>query len=257
MDKPDATQPGTWTADARRGGRFRKCAAAALGMVLLLVVMMAAREDAPSHQGRSAEYWLREVFSPRSLNAPNPGAAQREAIEAFQQMGTNGVRFLVSGLEREDSAWNQIRLRFHPRLPDGIKQRIPEPVSADSLKSAAALVLLNVRDPQPDKTLARLVELLKSRDAQTRALAASFLPHYSLNYRTLDFSQYNAQMRSALGDTNYWIRIYAALTMLRTGTADSDMIFALSPGLTSGNITMSNSLVSVIEQLKKLDEVKE
>jgi hypothetical protein len=219
---------------------------------LLFVVLSATQESVPSHAGRSAEAWLRDVFGPRRLAAANPGAVQREALDAFRHMDTNGINFLVEALERDDTFWNRLALKLHPKLPAAIRQQLPEPIRADTLKSAASLVLLNVRNPQPEMTFPNLVELLGSSNPRTRLFAWGVVSHYPLRYRTLDIEPYAPQFRRALGDTNYWIRVYAANTLQYANLAGPEMIPALSPALTSGDPTLSNAVHSVIRQLEKL-----
>lgn len=219
---------------------------------LLFVVFWATQESVPSHAGRSAEAWLRDVFGSSRLASANPGAAQREAIDAFRQMGTNGISFLVEALGRDDTFWNRIALKLHPKLPAALRQQLPEPIRADTLKSAASLVLLNVRNPQPEITFPNLVELLGSSDPRTRLFAWGVVSHYPLRYRTLDLEPYAPQFRRALGDTNYWIRVYAVNTLQHANLAGPEMIAALSPALISGDPTLSNAIRNVIRQLEKL-----
>ena len=219
---------------------------------LLFVVFLATQERVPSHAGRSAEAWLRDIFGPQRLASANPGAVQREAIDAFRDMGTNGISFLVEALGRDDTFWNRLALKLHPKLPAVLKQQLPEPIRADTLKNAASLVLLNVRNPQPEIIFPNLVELLGSSDPRTRLFAWGVVSHYPLRYRTLDLEPYAPQFRRALGDTNYWIRVYAVNTLQYANLAGPEMIPALSPALTSGDPTLSNAVQNVIRQLEEL-----
>ncbi len=219
---------------------------------LLFVVFLATQERVPSHAGRSAEAWLRDIFGPQRLASANPGAVQREAIDAFRDMGTNGISFLVEALGRDDTFWNRLALKLHPKLPAVLKQQLPEPIRADTRKGAASLVLRNISDPQPEKTFQRLVEMLGSSNTITRERAWSLVPGYSTRYRTLNIEPYEPHFRQALGDTNYWIRVRAIITLRDAGLAGSEMIPALRPALTSGDPILSNSVQSVIRQLEKL-----
>lgn len=219
---------------------------------LLFVIFLATQERVPSHAGRSAEAWLRDVFGPRRLAAANPRLSQREAIDAFRHMGTNGISFLVEALGRDDTFWNRLALKLHPKLPAALRQQLPEPIRADTLKSAASLVLLNVRNPQPEMTFPNLVGLLSSSNPRTRLFAWGVVSHYPLRYRTLGLEPYAPQFRRALGDTNYWIRVHAVATLQYANLAGPEMIPALSPALTSGDPTLSNSVQRVIQQLEKL-----
>jgi hypothetical protein len=219
---------------------------------LLFVVFLTTQERVPSHSGRSAEAWLRDVFGSSRLAFANPGAVQREAIDAFRHMGTNGISFLVEALGRDDTFWNRLALKLHPKFPAALRQQLPEPIPTDALKGAASLVLLTVRDSQPEKTFQQLVELVESRHPPTRERAWFVVSHYPLRYRRLHLESYAPQFRRALGDTNYWIRVYAVVTLQHAGMAGPELISALSPALTSGDPTLSNSVQSVIQQLEKL-----
>lgn len=219
---------------------------------LLCVVFLATQERVPSHAGRSAEVWLRDVFGPRRLASANPGASQREAIDAFRHMGTNGISFLVEALGRDDTFWNRIALKLHPKLPAALRQQLPEPIRADTLKNAASLVLGNIPDPQPEKTFPQLVEMLESPYPLTRARAWGVVSVYSLQYQMLSLEPYAPQFRRALGDTNYWIRLHAVVTLRHANLAGPEMIPALSPALTSGDPILSNSVHGVIQRLEKL-----
>jgi hypothetical protein len=219
---------------------------------LLFVVFLATQEKVPSHAGRSAEAWLRDVFGSSRWAFTNSGAVQREAIDAFQHMGTNGISFLVEALGRDDTFWNRIALKLHPKFPAALRQQLPEPIGADALKGAASLVLLTVRDSQPERTFQQLVELVESPHPPTRERAWFVTSYYPLRYRRLDIEPYAPQFRRALGDTNYWIRVYAVVTLQHAGLAGPEMIPALSPALTSGDPTLSNSVQDVIRRLEKL-----
>ena len=65
--------------------------AAAATIVLAVVVGWAGSwSTGPSYGGRYGEAWLRDVFAPNGA-----GTSQTSAIAAFNQMGTNGIAFLV------------------------------------------------------------------------------------------------------------------------------------------------------------------
>jgi hypothetical protein len=219
---------------------------------LLFVVVLATQERVPSHAGRSAEAWLRDIFGPQRLAAANPRHSQREAIDAFRHMGTNGISFLVETLGREDTFWNRLALKLHPKLPAALRQRLPEPIRADTLKNAASLVLLNASNPHPEAAFSRMVELLESSNPLTQGHAWGVVSQYPLRYPTLDLEPYAPQFRRALGDTNYWTRVYAVNTLQHAGLAGPEMIPALSPALTSGDPTLSNAVQNVIRRLEKL-----
>lgn len=203
----------------------------ALGL-LLLVILLASPERMPSHAGRSAESWLRDVVF--SITAgPDPTATP------------NQVRDF-------NSRWYPIALALHSRLPNPIKRYVPEPVNRLYLAGAASTVLMNVNDTEPEATSRRLVTLLESPNLNTRWNSWVLVFRYSERYKPLDLTSYETQFRSGLEDTNGWIRAHAVLTMLQGGMADSEMIPALSPALTSGDPNLSNMVEYLVRQLEKL-----
>lgn len=219
---------------------------------LLLVILSTTGEKVPSHAGRSAEAWLLAVFNPEEWAFTNDDVSQRPIIDAFRHMGTNGISFLVNTLERKDTAWNRMAQKLHPKLPAAIRQRLPEPVKADTLVSAAALLLSNMTETQPNEILPLLVELLDSPRPRTRQIAWVIVRDYSIRHGALKNEAHELQLRAALGDRNPWIRLYAVVIMIEANLAGPEMIPALSPALTSGDPTLSNSVQNVIRQLEKL-----
>lgn len=220
--------------------------------VLLFVVLLATQERMPSHAGRPAEAWLLAVFNPEEWTFTNDDVSQRPIIDAFRHMGTNGISFLVNTLERKDTAWNRMAQKLHPKLPAVIRQRLPEPVKADTLVSAAALLLSNMTETQPNEILPLLVELLDSPHPRTRQIAWVIVRDYSIRHGALKNEAHELQLRAALGNRNPWIRLHAVVIMIEANLAGPKMIPALSPALTSGDLTLSNSVQSVIRQLEKL-----
>jgi hypothetical protein len=236
-----------------------------LAIVVLGLLLFVTKERAPSHAGRSAESWLRDVVFSITF-PPNPTASpiqvrdfiqhgqtlQKEAIEAFDQMGPAGVQFLVEALEHQNSRWYPIALALHSRLPNPIKRHVPEPVNRVYLAGAASTVLMNLNDTEPEATFRQLVALLESPNPNTRWNSWVLVFRYSEKYKPLNLTSYETQFRSALGDTNGWIRAHAVLTMLQGGMADSEMIPALSPALASGDSNLSNMVEVLIRLLEKL-----
>jgi hypothetical protein len=218
----------------------------------LFVVFLATQERAPSHAGRSAELWLRDIFSAQTMASTNIWRSQQAAIEAFQQMEPDGIPFLTEALRRRNSVWNRAALAIHPNLPNGIRKHVPEPANMDILAGAASLVLMHTIDPQPDRAFPQLVQLLGSSDPNRRRTAWALVSRYAESYKSLDLAPHELHFRSALGDTNGWIRVHAVLTMLQGDMADSAMIPALSPALTSGDPNLSNVVEYLVRQLETL-----
>ena len=134
---------------------------------------------------------------------------------AFREMGTNGIAFLVEALDRRDNTMSRFYRRLYPKLPAAIGRRLAEPVEPDALAHAASLVLLNVRDDTPERTLPRLIQLLAAENPQTRLRVAITVQHYSLNYPNLDFARFRLDLARILNDSNDLVRLNAVLVMER------------------------------------------
>jgi len=260
MDEAEPKAAPSARVEVRRSTKLWLLAFVLLGLFLLFI-MTATKEQGPSHSGRPAEEWLREVgqtiiaASNRTvLQSQIKDSFQRKkaSVEAFQQMGPPGVQFLVEALGRQNSRWNRIALDLHPSLPDFVRRYVPEPVNRVVLPGAASTVLVNLKDTEPVATFGRLVALLESPSPNTRLNASVLIWRYTEKYESLDLPHYAPQFRSALDDANYWIRVNAVLTMHRGKMADAGMIPALSPALTSGDSTLSNFVQIVIRKLEKL-----
>ncbi len=175
-----------------------------VGVVLLTAAAVLSgilpRERIPSYGGRSATDWLRDVFG--SQNATGQGAA----IDAFREMGAHGTVFLVGALGYHETLPRAIYRRIYVSVPALIRRGWHSPESQDTLANAASLVLMNVRDADPQRTFPNLVRLLASPHPRTRLYAAGVVEIYALNYRELDLAPYRSQFMAASHDTNIWIQ---------------------------------------------------
>ena len=229
----------------RQNGR-RLCAVG-IGTVILLTTLIWAipRPDAPAYAGRSAESWLRGVFGTSS--AAN---SQMAALAAFREMGTNGIAFLVEALDRRDNTIDRFYRRIYPKLPAAIGRRLAEPVEPDALAHAASLVLLNVRDDTPERTLPRLIQLLAAENPRTRLHVASTVQHYSLNYPNLDFARFRLDLARILDDSNDWVRLNAVLVMERAKLGGPELAAALRPALTNSDGTIRRAAQSTLDRIE-------
>ena len=163
----------------------------------------------PSYAGRSAEDWL-NVYHNRSGST-----SAVAAFDAFRQMGTNGVAFLVESLGRGDNVWSQ---RVYPSIfrhvPMVVAERLPEPGYPDALASTAQMVLAELtvekRDSTPERTFTRLVKLLELRDDLRREWVAAVVGQYANTYPQLDLAPFRAELARALNDDYPGVRFLIA-----------------------------------------------
>ncbi len=219
---------------------------------LVLVLVSSHSTTVPTHAGRSADAWLLNYANSKFDNSTNAATTQQASVEAFRQMGTNGISFLIECLGRKDTPWARMALRFYPVLPTVVRQRISQPVAAESMSGTAFIALLHVSEEQPDEALPQVLSHLNSSNSRIRLSTWRLFPHLASFHPSVDFEPYEVQLQEALNDTSYWIRLYAVDTMLYLGKADSEMISALSPALRSGDVAISNSVQALIRRLEKL-----
>lgn len=224
--------------------------------LLIFFALKASNKSAPLHAGRSANEWLLDYANSKFLNSTNATTTQQASVEAFRQMGTDGVSFLIESLDRKDTAWNRMAMRLHPKLPGVLRRRISEPVAAEGVRGIAFLVLLHVSENQPAEVFSELLKHLDSPNPGVRSQVWRLVPFFPSHFPTVGYEPYEQQFRDGLSDTNYWIRLHAVDAMLYLNKATSEMIPALSPALTSGDVTSSNSAQAMIRRLEKLPPKK-
>lgn len=227
--------------------------AGVLAIGVLLLWLSLGTGSIPSAGGHDAEYWLAHVFRssiPRTTSAKVTNSSQLEAIQAFRTMGPAGVEYLVDALGRSENPWYKFKTNLYPRLPIEVRKHLSTPVPADLLVSAASLMLINIRDEDPQKSFPRLVRLLSSNDPRTRLHAASLVSNYAERYRSLDIAQHEKALRRALHDSNYWIRVHAVVTLDVAGLAGPDMIRVLRPAATTDNAILDATAVNLIHQME-------
>lgn len=216
-------------------------------LVVALFVFVLTLPRMPSYQGRSAEKWLRSVFSYSST-----GTSQSLAIAAFRAMGTNGVKFLVKALDRPDTTLNQLYVQWFNKFPAALRQSLPEPVSADTLASAASLVLLNISDETPRKTFSQLMSLLDAKNPRTRLHVSSVVGQYIARYPEIDLTPYRPQLVRALGDTNDWMRFNIGASLLRFYKIFPELTDSFRPALTNANPDIRVAAAMVLSQLSAI-----
>ena len=146
----------------KRGRLIATCiAAAVVGACVATYALLHSRE--PVHRGRTVNSWLRQVF--------DPSRSQGEAIQALREMGAQAVPFEIRALSRSDSALGRWYHGVYPKLP--LRKHLPEPVAAETIRSAAELALLN--NPHSAEYIPEIVPLLKHQDPTVRSSASGIL----------------------------------------------------------------------------------
>jgi hypothetical protein len=132
------------------------------GIVVLLAaaiwVLEANRSSAPmpTYQGKTAQYWLGEIFTTN----------QTTALQAFRAMGTNAAPMLLKAISARDSFWMKSYSTLCRLLPVSVRRRTRR-ISAQDGQNAAQLVIIN--DPNMRAILPDLVQLLStSKDNRGR-----------------------------------------------------------------------------------------
>ncbi len=128
--------------------RVALCAAVVLfAAVIGLLVANHDSTPMPVYQGKTAREWM---YS-RSLNF---GSAR---IDAFHEMGSNAVPFLVHELARKNSVSESFKEWLYPKLPQGISKHFSPPMSAGFRLMIAASCLIEVDSRSAIPPLRRLV----------------------------------------------------------------------------------------------------
>ena len=176
------------------------------------------------------------------------------AVAAFQQMGTNGITFLVESLGRGDNVWSR---RWSPWIfthaPMAVAQRLPEPHHADILAYTSQILLdqltMERRDPTPERTFARLLKLFRLHDDYRREWVASIVWRYTETYPQLDLIPFRAELIRALNDDYLGVRIYIANSSPVAKLVGPELVrSSLTPYLTSSDPALRIPAEEVLAQ---------
>ena len=132
-------------------------AVALIGMGWLLFSRMHTPESMPVYKGKTARQWLREITTTN----------QNAAMEAFSQMDTNALPFLVNTFHEVDPPAERLYQAIYPKLPNVLQRRVRKPMANWERCWAASAIL----ELQP-QWLPRLTEWLSDPSAEKRSLAA-------------------------------------------------------------------------------------
>ena len=218
--------------------------------ILLTVCFVNAPKPSPSWQGRTAESWMAEIFASGAT-----AQSQRADLDAFNEMGTNGINFLVSTLGQRENLWQKNYQRIHHRLPVTLQNRLPRPFYADSQISCAAFVLGNVRDANPARTFPRLVSLLTAPNPQTRRCAAQIISHYVMNYQRLDYTSYRPDLFRALGSNDDMTLIYLITAVRNAKLRGPELTLALQPALSNADSAIRDAARATLDSLNATNKI--
>jgi hypothetical protein len=170
---------------------------AAIGLMMLSANRTSG--PMPMYQGKSAEYWLGQVFT----------SNQSQALQAFRGMGTNALPVLIYAFERKDSARDRLYQKIYSWMPRWAQSHLRKPAPAREDWGAAELVLLNLGRPiEPSPEFLRLLSY-PNNPARAHMLEAI---HLHLTPRDVDWAP---ALVNCLADTNIYLRFQAARALER------------------------------------------
>jgi HEAT repeat protein len=122
-----------------------------VGIALIVALGLPPRESV--YQGKSIQTWF-EAYATHT----SPGFF--EASQAFQEMGRDAVPFLAAKLRTRDSIIERIYLYTWPRLPLGLRRRLPAPRSWEQ-DIGDAVELLKSLGPTARPAVPALVQIVR------------------------------------------------------------------------------------------------
>ncbi len=87
----------------------------------------------PVYQGKTAKQWM----------YASDGTSLSKEFDAFKDMGSNAVPFLIHELARKDSAWEKFSSWIRPKLPQSISKHISWPKDSHTRRSFAYSFLIS------------------------------------------------------------------------------------------------------------------
>jgi len=199
----------------KRERRLTIAAIALAMMVAMFFVVLSMRQ--PTYQGRTVNSWLEQVFAAKGN--------QRQAIEALRELGSKAVPIEINALARTDSSLDKGYQSIYPKLPLWLQRRLPMPVNAEPMRSAAELALLNNQHTR--EFMPELVRCLKKGNSEARLHAALVVSHWIRADDTFCIPT----LIEVLNDREAHVREYAANALSRFGPAAKAAAPALEKGL--------------------------
>jgi hypothetical protein len=213
----------------------------------IIGLMVAEHEDEPSYAGRSADVWLRDL-----AHAPAGADLESEfksASSAFEQMGTNGVSFLLKSIQRQDSAMAELYYRVFKSLPNSIRRQLPRPAEATVQGNYAAELLCRILNPDPEGTFPSLVKTLSSNSPESRFYAARTIREYVKKYPRLEVARYRTDIVRSLIDTNVVVRLFLVDAFAEVGLSGPELLAALQPALTNSQFAIRTYAETILKKL--------
>lgn len=201
-----------------------------LAAAVWLLIENQPASDGPVYQGKTAWEWLGDVW----------GANQEQAFEAFRQMGSNAVPFLVHELQKKDSTWRRFYTRNYPKLPQAIRKHLTWPVD-DAIRwewAKTVLVRLNANAAIPD-----LTHLLTESNGERQRIVLEALGNLVGPRDTNCIPQ----LINFLGSTNFGI-CWDAMAVLERIGPDPRTIPALTSLTNSTNLGLHYKSMWLLEQ---------
>ena len=171
-------------------------------------------------------------------------------MNALRELGAKAVPVEINALARTDSLLDKWYQKVYPKLPLWLQRRLPTPINAETMHSAAELALLNnehTREFMPELErclkegnskvrlyaagvvadciraedtfcIPTLIEVLNDRDAQVRDYAAHALSRFGPTAKAAA-----SALEKRLRDSSLQVRVTAAMALsaIDTNTATS------------------------------------
>src|SRR5207245_4224913 len=103
--------------------------------LLLVTFCVVLSKRQPTYRGRTVNSWLEEIFDVKGN--------QGKVMNALRELGAKAVPIEINALARTDSPLDKWYQNVYPKLPLWLQRRLPTPINAETMHSAAELALLN------------------------------------------------------------------------------------------------------------------
>ena len=184
-------------------------------VVATFFVVLSNRQ--PTYRGRTVNSWLEEIFDAKGN--------QGKAMNALRELGAKAVPVQIEALTRTDSPLDKWYQSVYPKLPLWLQRRLPTPINAETMHSAAELALLN--NEHTREFMPELERCLKEGNSKVRLYAAGVVADCIRAEDTFCIPT----LIEVLNDRDARVRDYAAHALSRFGPAAKAAAPALEKGL--------------------------
>lgn len=201
-----------------------------IALIILTTVMAVAsalrvlRCPEPQSGGKPISVWLEELPSGKS-----------DCLAAIHEIGTNGLKYAVRNLARNDSLWRRKYSGFRQGLPTPLRNVLPGPGPALRVVDGANWFRLVGSNSIPCA-----ISLLKHDSPTVRQASAWGLG--SLGRQTVAADQAVPALIGALGDSCRDVRFQAVLAFRAIGPAASNAVPAIRNELRGGRLGSVNDI---------------